>query len=130
MATWADLVAYVRSTYRVRSEQPDEVRIEVEFEDERTQVVILCREVLDQREEWVQIASVCGLVAEANLVDLLTEIGDTTVVCGAVIMGEHVVLRHALPLVNLQINEFTDPLAFVAGTADHLEEKFFGGDGY
>lgn len=130
MATWGDLIAYVRSEYRVLTDRPDELRIEVEFEDLRTQVVILCREELDQREEWVQIASVCGLVADVNLVDLLTEIGNTSVVCGAVVMGEHVVLRHALPLENLQMNEFTDPLAFVAGTADHLEEKFFGGDGY
>ena len=45
-------------------------------------------------------------------------------------MGEHVVLRHALPLENLDINEFTDPLTFVADTADQLEEIFFGGDGY
>ena len=45
-------------------------------------------------------------------------------------MGEHVVLRHSLPLENLDINEFVDPLALVAGVADELEEKFTGGDGY
>jgi hypothetical protein len=45
-------------------------------------------------------------------------------------MGEHVVLRHSLPLVDLDIHEFTDPLALLAGTADQLEEHFFGGDEY
>lgn len=130
MATWGDLVEFIREEYRVVHQEQDEIRIEVRFEDRRTQVVILAREVLDRKDEWVQIASVCGLASDVNLTDLLIEIGNTTVVCGAVIMGEHVVLRHALPLENLQINEFIDPLAFVAGTADYLEEKFFGGDGY
>jgi len=45
-------------------------------------------------------------------------------------MGEHVVVRHSLPLQNLDIHEFTDPLALLAGTADSLEEQFWGGDGY
>ena len=131
MASWDDLVAYVRSEYQVIDDQPEEIRIEIEYEDEgRSQVIMICREVLDKREEWVQVASICGRVSEVDLRKLLEEIGLTSVVCGAVIMGDHVVLRHSLPLENLDINEFIDPLNFVAGTADHLEEVFFGGDGY
>ena len=130
MATWEDLLAFVRTEYRIVENTGDEVRVMVEYEDGRSQVIVLCREVLDRREEWVQVASVCGLVKDVDLQRLLAEIGETSVVCGAVIMGEHVVLRHALPLENLDINEFTDPLTFVADTADQLEEIFFGGDGY
>lgn len=130
MATWGDLVAFVRTEYRVTRVEQDEIRIEVEFEDERRQVVVIYREVLDQREEWVQIASPCGRSAEVNLMALLTELGHTAVCGGAVIMGDHVAIRHSLPLENLDINEFVDPLALVAGVADELEEKFTGGDGY
>jgi hypothetical protein len=130
MASWGDLVAFVRTEYRVQRLEPDEIRVLVEFEDERRQMVIIYREVLDKREEWVQIASPCGKAAEVDLHHLLTELADTSVVGGAVIMGEYVVLRHSLPLENLQINEFADPLALLAGTADELEEKFTGGDGY
>ncbi|HEX5120670.1 MAG TPA: hypothetical protein VFW65_36275 [Pseudonocardiaceae bacterium] len=130
MATWGDLVAFVRTEYRVTRVETDEIRIEVEFEDERRQAVVIYREVLDQREEWVQIASPCGKAAEVNLAALLTELGGTAVCGGAVIMGEYVAVRHSLPLENLDINEFTDPLALVAGVADELEEKFTGGDGY
>lgn len=130
MATWNDLLAFVRTEYRVMKDTDDEMRIVVDYEDGRSQVIILCREVLDRREEWVQVASVCGPVENVNLRRLLTEIGETSVVCGAAIMDEHVVLRHSLPLENLDINEFTDPLTFVADTADQLEEAFFGGDGY
>lgn len=130
MAAWGDLVAYVRSEYDIVRDKPDELRVLIEYEDRRSQVIMICREVLDHREDWVQIASVCGLAADVDLHQLLKELGETSVVCGMVIMGEHVVLRHALPLANLDINEFTDPLTFVADTADHVEALFFGGDGY
>jgi hypothetical protein len=130
VATWGDLVAFVRSEFRVTRVEPDEIRIELEFEDERRQAVIVQREVLDKREEWVQIASPCGKAAEVNLLALLTQLGDAAVVGGAVVMGEYVVIRHSLPLENLQINEFVDPMTLLAGTADELEEMFTGGDGY
>lgn len=130
MATWGDLVAFIRTEYRIIEDNGDEIRILIEYEDERSQVIIVCREVLDKCEEWVQVASVCGPVAKVDLGRLLREIGETSVVCGAVVMGDHVVLRHALPLENLDINEFTDPLTFVSDTADQLEEIFVGGDGY
>ncbi|MFR9731536.1 hypothetical protein ACL03H_20105 [Saccharopolyspora sp. MS10] len=130
MATWEDIAAFVRSEYRVLDDSGDEIRILIEYEDERSQVIIVCREVLDGHEDWVQIASVCGLVADVDLHRLLKEIGETSVVCGAVIMGEHVVLRHSLPLLHLDINEFVDPLQLVSDTADQVEEMFFGGDGY
>jgi hypothetical protein len=130
MATWGDLVTFVRTEYRVSRVEQDEIRIEVEFEDERRQAVVIYREVLDQKDEWIQIASPCGKAAEVNLLALLTELGHTAVVGGLVIMGEYVAVRHSLPLENLDINEFVDPLALVAGVADELEEKFTGGDGY
>lgn len=134
MATWTDLVNYVHNEYKIIDSQPDEVRILVEYGDEdeleRSQVVMICREVLDDREDWVQIASVCGPVANVDLHKLLVDMGETTVVCGAIVMNDHVVIRDALPLENLDLNEFVDPLTFVAATADHLEETFWGGDGY
>ncbi|QIZ36147.1 YbjN domain-containing protein [Saccharopolyspora sp. ASAGF58] len=144
MATWEDLIAFVRNEYRlvigeVEDGEPeyqiiedsgDEVRILVEYDDDRSQIVIVCRELLDGREDWVQVVSVIGRAEGVDLRKLLEELGQTSVVCGAVIIGEHVVLRHSLPLLNLDINEFTDPLNFVAETADHLEEVFFRNDDY
>lgn len=130
MATWADLVTFMRTEYRVVRLEKDEVRIEVEFDDERRQHVIMQREVMDKREEWVQIVSPCGKAAEVNLPALLAHLGEGAVCGGAVIMGDYVVLRHSLPLANLDINEFVDPMTLIAGTADEVEEMFTGGDGY
>jgi hypothetical protein len=130
MASWGDLVHFVRSEYQVVKAAGDEVRIVVGFEDQRRQTVILQREVMDKREEWVQIVSPCGRIDQVDIQQVLEELGNTTVVGGAVIIGDHLVLRHSLPLENLDINEFVDPLALVAGTADRIEERFVGGDGY
>ncbi|HEY8373975.1 MAG TPA: hypothetical protein VIL00_14645 [Pseudonocardiaceae bacterium] len=128
MATWRDVRSFVRREYQVMSEDSDEIRILFEFDDERSQVIVLVREVLDRREEWVQIASPIGLAANIDLKAILEEVGHRSVVGGLVIMGEHLAVRHSLPLANLDINELVDPLHLLAGTADHLEELFGGGD--
>jgi hypothetical protein len=78
----------------------------------------------------VQIATPFARVDEVDLLSVLTEVGNTLVVGGVVVMGEHVVLRHSLPLINLDINEFIDPLELVAGSAELLEQQFTGRDDY
>lgn len=128
MATWGDLAAFVKSTYKVVREEPGELRILVRFDDDRTQTVIVGHELLDGKDEWVQIVSPFAMAGQVNLHDLLIELGATTVLAGAVIMGDHVVLRHSLPLANLDSNEFIDPVELIAGTADQLEERFAHGD--
>ncbi|GAB3672529.1 hypothetical protein [Saccharopolyspora tripterygii] len=148
MATWEDLSKFIRTEYlpapeddddeeleeepeyRIIESSEEEIRILVEYEDDRSQIVIVCRERLDDTEDWVQVVSVIGRADQVDLHKLLDELGQTSVVCGAVIIGEHVVLRHSVPLLNLDINEFVDPLNFVAETADHLEEMFFPEDDY
>ncbi|GAA1024143.1 MULTISPECIES: hypothetical protein [Amycolatopsis] len=135
MAQWNDLVAYIRQTYRVIRDDPGEIRIRVLFGDDaettgRAQVVVIAREIFDQREDWVQIATPFARVDEVDLLTVLSEVGQTLVVGGLVVMGEHLVLRHSLPLLNLDLNEFTDPLELVAGSAELLEQQFTGRDDY
>jgi hypothetical protein len=135
VATWRELVTFIRQSYRVVRDEPEEIRIRVRFSKdpeavERTQMVVIAREVLDRREEWVQIATPFAKADEVDLRAVLSEIGHTTVVGGAVVMGDYLVLRHSLPLVNLDINEFTDPLEMVTGSAELLEEQFTGRDDY
>jgi hypothetical protein len=136
LADWGDLVAYIRLSYDVIKFEPDEVRIRVTFvKDEedirsRTQIMVVAHEVLDQKEDWVQIATPFAMVDRVDLREVLTEVGDTTVVGGVVVMGDYVVLRHSLPLINLDINEFTDPLDLVASAAEDLERRFTGRDEY
>ena len=136
MAVWGDLVSYIRQSYDVIRYEPDEVRIRVSFakdEDDllaRRQIMVVAHEILDGREDWVQIATPFARVEQVDLREVLTEVGDTIVVGGVALMGDYVVLRHSLPLVNLDINEFTDPLALVASGAEQLERRFTGRDDY
>jgi hypothetical protein len=131
MATWADLIQFIRTEYEVVSRTEDEIRIEFTWEDEdRSQVMIISREVLDRKYEWVQILTPMGLVKDVDLHRVMASIGEGSMIGGAAIMGDHVILRHSLPLENLDINEFVDPLTLIAGTADNLESEFWGGDDY
>jgi hypothetical protein len=136
LADWGDLVTYIRQSYDVIQYKPDEVRIRVSFlkdEDDilgRRQIMVVAHEILDQKEDWVQIATPFARIEQVDLQEVLTEVGDTIVVGGVVLMGEYVVLRHSLPLINLDINEFTDPLDLVASAAEQLERRFTGRDDY
>lgn len=135
MATWQELVAYIRQAYEVVRNEPDEVRILVRFEGDvdyegRAQTVVIAREVLDRTEEWVQIVTPFAQADQVDLRAVLDEIGTGTVVGGAAIIGGYVVLRHALPLIHLDFNEFTDPVELLAGTADELERQITGHDDY
>lgn len=126
------MVAFVRSEYRIVRESPDEIRIRLFFGDdqERAQVLILTLETGEDGGEWVQIATPFARVGQVDLGLLLAEVGSSTVVGGLVVMGEYIVLRHTLPLVNLDINEFVEPVELIAGSADLLEQQFLGGDNY
>lgn len=138
MATWAGLVTFMRREYEVIGDEPDEVTIlfrydpdddEDDYRDRRSQMVAVVRESLDStREDWVQIASPFARVGQVDLRAVLEEVGSTTVVGGVAIIGEFVMLRHSLPLVNLDLNEFIDPLVLVSRAADRLERRFVGRD--
>ncbi len=127
MATWSTLVNYVQSTYRIAERSDGMIKIVFDTGELRSQVVYLWRQTLAGDEEWVQIESP---FAELNTVDLrkaVKEIGD--MVCGGLAaVGEFVTVRHAVPLVNLNINEFERPLILVTTTADRLEKEFVGTD--
>ncbi|SRR6266496_2054198 len=130
MATWSDLVGYVRSNYKVSDERPGMVKMVFETENLRSQVVLLWHHTLmDGNEEWLQIESPFAQLGSVNLQQALEEVGRT--VCGgAAVVFDLVTIRHAVPLANLNINEFERPLTLVTTTADYLEQKLIGGDKY
>jgi hypothetical protein len=129
VATWSDVCSYVRSNYSVAEEEEDWVKMIFDVGDLRSQVVFLQRHaLLDGSEEWLVIESPFGELGNVDLPRVLSEVG-STVVGGVAMVGGHVLtVRHAVPLENLNINEFERPLALVTTTADRLERTFVGGD--
>jgi hypothetical protein len=145
MARWADLVQFIRRNYEVVRLAEEEIRIRIRYgedlDDEgRAQIVIITRDLLDTTQseiadengktEWAQIVTPFAQVGQVDLEWVLSDLGDTTVVGGAAVMGDYVVLRHTVPLANLDLNEFVGPLELVAGSGEWLEKRFTGRDDY
>jgi hypothetical protein len=129
MASWSTLVSYVQSNYKIADQGNDMLKLVFETGDLRSQVVFLWRQTLAGGEEWVQIESPFAAVGSVNLQAALEMIGG--MVCGGMaITAGHVTVRHAVPLANLNINEFERPLILVTTTADRLESEFVGSDKY
>ncbi len=128
MATWSALTEYVRSNYKISDEKPGSLKLVFDVGNLRSQVVFLWRMTLnDGTEDWVQIESPFGKLDSVNLRGAIDAMGQT--VCGGIAsLGELVTVRHSVPLLNLDINEFERPLVLVTGTADRLEQQFQGGD--
>jgi hypothetical protein len=128
MTAWPDLVKYVRANYKIADETPTSMKLIFDTGHLRSQVVMLWYETLgDGAEEWLQIESPFAEVDEVDVRKALTEIGRT--VCGGLaVIGDVLTIRHAVPLANLNINEFERPLTLVTNTADRLEAQLAGGD--
>lgn len=130
MAGWPELVNYVRSRYKIADEQQNMIKMYFEMDGLRSQVVFLWRQsLMNGAEEWLQIESPFAELGSVDLEKVLAEVGNT--VCGgASLMSGHLTIRHAVPLENLNINEFERPLMLVTSTADVLERKLVGADKY
>ena len=128
MATWSDLVDYVRRNYKTADEEPGMIKMVFEVGDLRSQVVFLWHQTLfDGQEEWVQIESPFG---ELDRVDATAALAAMSrMVCGGLAsMGTLATVRHSVPLMNMDINEFERPLQLVISTADSFEKVLTGGD--
>jgi hypothetical protein len=130
VATWRHFTALVKSTYEVSQERPDMLQLIVPTGGDRSQVVYLWhRRLMKGTEDWLVIESPFAEVEDTDLTTVLEEAGNMP--CGGiVIVGTFVVVRHAVPLVNLDVNEFSRPLELVTSSADRLEHTLFGDDKY
>jgi hypothetical protein len=133
VADWRSFKALVKSTYRVSHERDDMLQLIVDTERGRSQVVYLWhRRLVKGTEDWLVIESPFAEVEEVSgdrLLDVLNEAGELA--CGGiVVVGKFAVVRHAVPLVNLDVNEFNRPLELVTVAADRLERIVSGDDRY
>lgn len=128
MASWDQLVDFVKKNYKV-SEQTDRMlRFEFSIGDngERSQIAFVWHTPTDG-EEWIQIESPIGELDKIDLRELL-ELVEKKVVGGVAALEGHAVLRDAVPLADMSVEEFESPFRFVTVTADHLEHQLTGAD--
>lgn len=129
MATWQQVRDYLKSNYKIGPDQGERLRIEFEVRPGRTQLVFLTHQTLmDGAEEWVLIESPFAQLGEVDLQRLLIALENK--VCGGLgtADGKFLVLRHAVPLANLDINELERPMQLLINTADAFEFDISGQD--
>jgi hypothetical protein len=130
MATWQQLKQYVYEKYVVSDDIAVGLKLEFEGLGNRTQLVFIThQQLMEGAEDWVTIESPVGRMEQVDIDRALVEAGK--LVCGglgaALADPTILVLRHAVPLENLDLNEFERPLQLVIGTADAFEFELTGG---
>jgi hypothetical protein len=128
VATWNDLCKYVRANYKIMNEDDHSITMGFRLDEGRDQMVVLWKMILGGgSEEWVQIESPIGEFTPAN-VAAVVRAAEHAVVGGIGCSGQVITFRHAVPLQNLDMNEFLRPLRLVTVSADRFEKEIFGGD--
>lgn len=130
MATWRDFKAFVKSGYEIEQEETDMLQLLLEANGGRSQVVYLWhRRLMKGTEDWLVMESPFAEIGEADIATVLDRAGE--MVCGGVVaIDGFAYFRHALPLENMDINEFERPLRLVTLSADRLEHQISGGDDF
>lgn len=128
MTTWTDVINYVRTRYEVLEETDRWLRFRLDTEDDRTQQVSVHLVPGPDDSELIEISSPVGWADKIDLRRLL-ELAATTVVGGAAVVDGVAVLKHAVPLADLSIQEeFERPLTLVVAHADAFERELTGTD--
>ncbi len=127
MATWIDLVGYVRTRYEVMRQTDDSLTFNLPTDGERTQIVYVHHVLTPDGQRWIQIESP---VAKADDIDLrrLLELAGATVVGGAGVVEGTAVYQHAVPLDDISLAGFDAPFQLVVRTADQFEHELTGAD--
>lgn len=128
MASWDDLLSFVRVRYEIMRQVDDgELWFNLPTTGERTQIVAVRQVTGEDGHPWVEITSPVGKDSELDLGRLLTEAGKAE--AGGVISVDGVVLfRHSIPLDDTGVDGFDRPFRLVVTVADRLEHELTGAD--
>lgn len=140
MATWDDLLSYVRVRYEIMRQTDGELWFNLPTTGERTQLVVVRRvhetnasatgpaaAVASGDTEWAQISSPIARTADIDVTKLLELAGASPV--GGVVSTEGVaVFRHAISLRDAGLDGFEFPFREVVHFADQLEHELTGRD--
>jgi len=127
MATWENVKEFVRDKYRLQEDEGDFFSMVFDMGDDRSQIVFIQKFETGNSGVWAQISSPVGVIPQDKMDAALTMLNDK--ICGGLVkIGNRHFVRHCLPIADLSVEEFTDPLFFTTSSADDLEKVFVGGD--
>ena len=132
MATWDQLRQYLQETYEHEPfGDQGGLRMLFDLGQGRSQVIVIePQRLMDGHEEWAVIESPIGDLRQIDLPRALREMGMK--VCGGLAAAGNapdlLVMRHSVPLANLDMNEFERPIRLLLHSADALERELVGED--
>ena len=125
VATWIDVINYIRTRYEVLEENDSWLRFQLETAGDRTQQVSVHHVA---GSELVEISSPVGWADKIDLRRLL-ELAPAADVGGAAVVDGVALLRHSLPLADLGVDtQFDRALTLVVAHADAVERELTGSD--
>lgn len=127
MATWEDVKSFIHNNYKATDLSDTIIRLVFETPGLRSQIVFVSKSTILEDQEWAVIASPFAKVGSVDLKVALDEVSGYTV-GGLYCVGDLLMVKDALPLRNLDINELTEPMILVLHAADFIEKKLGTGD--
>ncbi|MCB9679872.1 MAG: hypothetical protein H6733_00245 [Alphaproteobacteria bacterium] len=122
MASWSDIQAHMRSTYRLQMDEPQALSMAWAYDDGRTQKIVV-RRYDDGECPMVEFKSPFARLDGPDPIVLLRE--NIRLPIGAVALsGEVYIVVHNACLEELTLDAFEKLLSKVAGLADRLESKY------
>ncbi|GAA1308948.1 hypothetical protein ACQPZA_35645 [Pseudonocardia xinjiangensis] len=127
MASWDDLMSFVRVRYEIMRQVEDELWFNLPTSGERTQLVAVRLVTGEDGHPWAQITSPVGRVGDIDLAAMLTLAGES-LAGGAVVNDGLVLFRHSIPLGDTALDGFDRSFRLVVEAADRLEHELTGAD--
>lgn len=127
MASWDDLMSYVRMRYEIMRQADGELWFNLPTTGDRTQLVVVRRVAGEDDHPWAEISSPVAKATDIDLVRML-ELAGEAVAGGAVVADGIVMFRHSIPLDDTELNGFERPFRLVVTVADRLEHELTGTD--
>lgn len=129
MATWNELVGYLATNYSCTI-NGNLITLPYSFPDGRTQNVYVSLAGNEARGEWVHIASAIADTSHIGKLEAICREIQFKLCGGIVVDGNFIVLRDALPLMNLNDNEIGESIDLIVNTAEEMEKKYIGADNF
>jgi hypothetical protein len=126
MATWSEVQAHMRGTYRLTSDEPNAMAMTWSYTDGRTQRIVV-RRFINASLDMVEFKSPFARLGGPDPVELLRE--NARIPFGAVALsGDVFTVVHNAVVTDLNIDSFDALLSRVARLADRLEAKHVRAD--
>lgn len=122
MATSAEVINFIKSKFKIASEEGNLLSMWWTVEDDRSQVVFI-----ETRESLMIVSSPIAEVSDVSA-DKVLNASDS--VFGITVTADAYMLTHVVFLENADANEIEEPLELVAAHADTIQRKLGLGDKY